>query len=128
LENDLSSTQAPTKFSGNFIKYNLLLVVCLICSKVESLTTIFCCFTVSQLPGPIQTALSALQQQLGEAIQQETAQTEERVRTYSEQQYAALEEFRERAHRDHRVLARYCSMSSYEIKIPPLQASADSSK
>jgi hypothetical protein len=50
--------------------------------------------------------LSALQQQLGEAIQQETSRTEERVRAYSEQQYAALEEFREHAHRDHRVLAR----------------------
>jgi hypothetical protein len=65
-----------------------------------------CCFLVSQLPGPVQTALSALQQQLGEAIQQETSKTEERVRAYSEQQYAALEEFREHAHRDHRVLAR----------------------
>jgi len=75
-ENDLSTTQTPTKFS------------------------------VSQMPGTVQTALSALQQQLGEAIQQETARTEERVRAYSEQQYAALEEFREHAHRDHRVLAR----------------------
>lgn len=75
-ENDLSSTQTPTKFS------------------------------VSQMPSAVQTALSALQQQLGEAIQQETARTEERVRAYSEQQYAALEEYREHAHRDHRVLAR----------------------
>jgi hypothetical protein len=68
--------------------------------------TFLCCFLVSQLPGPVQTALSALQQQLGEAIQQETSRTEERVRAYSEQQYAALEEFRGHAHRDHRVLAR----------------------
>jgi len=58
------------------------------------------------MPSTVQTALSALQQQLGEAIQQETARTEERVRAYSEQQYAAVEEFREHAHRDHRVLAR----------------------
>jgi hypothetical protein len=64
------------------------------------------------MPGTVQTALSALQQQLGEAIQQETARTEERVRAYSEQQYAALEEFREHAHRDHRVLARYGVMHS----------------
>ncbi|PSN55384.1 hypothetical protein C0J52_01850 [Blattella germanica] len=75
-ENDPSSSPVPTKFS------------------------------VSQLPGPVQTAMAALQQQLGEAIQQETAKTEERVRAYSEQQYAALEEFREQAHRDHRFLAR----------------------
>lgn len=70
------------------------------------IATILCCSLVSQMPGTVQTALSALQQQLGEAIQQETARTEERVRAYSEQQYAALEEFREHAHRDHRVLAR----------------------
>lgn len=75
-EVDLSSSPAPTKFS------------------------------VSQLPAPVRTALSALQQQLGEAIQQETARTEERVRAYSEMQYAALEEFREHAHRDHRILSR----------------------
>lgn len=84
---------------------------------------------MSQLPGPVQTALSALQQQLGEAIQQETARTEERVRTYSEQQYAALEEFREHAHRDHRVLARYYyKMCCSAIKIPPLQTPTVSSK
>ncbi|XP_069680400.1 uncharacterized protein PRAS40 [Periplaneta americana] len=76
VDNELSSTPTPTKFS------------------------------VSQLPNSIQTALSALQQQLAEAIQQETARTEERVRSYSEQQYAALEEFREHAHKDHRMLAR----------------------
>lgn len=68
--------------------------------------TFLCCFLASQLPGPVQAALSALQQQLVEAIQQETSRTEERVRAYSEQQYAALEEFREHAHRDHRILAR----------------------
>ncbi|KAJ9601011.1 hypothetical protein L9F63_000849, partial [Diploptera punctata] len=60
----------------------------------------------SQLPAPVRTAMSALQQQLGEAVQQETARTEERVRSYSEKQYAELEEFRERAHRDHRIVTR----------------------
>ncbi|KAK7868590.1 hypothetical protein R5R35_009479 [Gryllus longicercus] len=63
-------------------------------------------FAVSQLPAPVQTAITALQQQLAEIIQYETTRTEERVRQYSEQQYAALEEFRERAHNDHRLLAR----------------------
>ncbi|XP_063232945.1 proline-rich AKT1 substrate 1 isoform X2 [Bacillus rossius redtenbacheri] len=63
-------------------------------------------FAVSQLPAPAQAALSALQQQLGETVQQEAARTEERVRQFTEAQYAALEEFRERAHREHRVLAR----------------------
>ncbi|XP_021940972.1 uncharacterized protein LOC110840331 isoform X2 [Zootermopsis nevadensis] len=92
-ENDHSSTHAPTKFS------------------------------VSQLPGPVQTALSALQQQLIEAIQQETARTEEQVRTYSEQQYAALEEFRERAHKDHRVLARLlCERQESPSPVGPLSS------
>ncbi|XP_066998766.2 uncharacterized protein PRAS40 [Anabrus simplex] len=63
-------------------------------------------FSVSQLPSPVQTALSALQQQLTEGVQREAARTEERVRQYTEQQYAALEEFREQAHQDHRLLAR----------------------
>lgn len=73
---------------------------------MEKQCFVHCYVLVSQLPGPVQAALSALQQQLGEAIQQETSRMEERVRAYSEQQYAALEEFREHAHRDHRVLAR----------------------
>lgn len=63
-------------------------------------------FAVSQFPPQVQNAVSALQQQLSDIIQQETTKTEEKVRQYSEQQYAALEEFRERAHFDHRALVR----------------------
>ncbi|PNF20984.1 hypothetical protein B7P43_G09496 [Cryptotermes secundus] len=91
-ENDVSSTQAPTKLSA------------------------------SQLPGPVQAALSALQQQLVEAIQQETSRTEERVRAYSEQQYAALEEFREHAHRDHRILARLLCETQESLSPASLEA------
>lgn len=63
-------------------------------------------FSVSQLPAPTKTAVSALQQQLTDIIQQETIRTEELVRKFQEQQYAALEEFRTQAHRDHRFLTR----------------------
>lgn len=62
---------------------------------------------MSQLPAPTKTAVSALQQQLTDIIQQETIRTEELVRKFQEQQYAALEEFRTQAHRDHRFLTRY---------------------
>nr|CAD7443853.1 unnamed protein product [Timema bartmani] len=64
-------------------------------------------------------AMSALQQQLGEVIQQEVAHTEERVRQYTEQQYTALEEFRERAHREHRVLARLLFDAQENLPISP---------
>nr|CAD7199879.1 unnamed protein product [Timema douglasi] len=76
-------------------------------------------FFPSQLNGAAQAAMSALQQHLGEVIQQEVAHTEERVRQYTEQQYTALEEFRERAHREHRVLARLLFDAQENLPISP---------
>lgn len=57
--------------------------------------------------GSMQTTLAALHQQLTEALHREAQIVEERVRQYSEQQYAELEEFRNKAHDDHKTLARY---------------------
>lgn len=50
---------------------------------------------------------AGLHQQLTEWIQREAIQTEERVRQYSEQEYATLDRLRTRAHRDHLALTRY---------------------
>ncbi|XP_046395547.1 uncharacterized protein LOC124162890 isoform X2 [Ischnura elegans] len=60
----------------------------------------------SKFSGSRGTQHTALQQQLAEAIQRETLLTEERVRVYSEQEYAALERFREQANHEHRILSR----------------------
>lgn len=49
---------------------------------------------------------TSLQQQLAEAIRRETLLTEERVRAYTEQEYAALDRFREQANNEHRILSR----------------------
>ncbi|KAG8224943.1 hypothetical protein J437_LFUL006443, partial [Ladona fulva] len=49
---------------------------------------------------------TSLQQQLAEAIQRETLLTEERVRAYTEQEFAALDRFREQANNEHRTLSR----------------------
>lgn len=57
--------------------------------------------------GSMQTTLAALQQQLTEALQREAQFVEERVRQYSEKQYAELEEFQSKAHEDHKTLSRY---------------------
>ncbi|KAK3917417.1 Proline-rich AKT1 substrate 1 [Frankliniella fusca] len=56
--------------------------------------------------GGMQTTLAALQQQLTEALQREAQLVEERVRQYSEKLYAELEEFRSKAHDDHKTLSR----------------------
>ncbi|RZF33441.1 hypothetical protein LSTR_LSTR014448 [Laodelphax striatellus] len=56
-----------------------------------------------------QAGISALHQQLLSYIQRESSATEERVRAYSDQQYALLENLRTRAHRDHRALTKLLS-------------------
>ncbi|XP_046748624.1 uncharacterized protein LOC124412631 [Diprion similis] len=61
-------------------------------------------FSVSQLPSNLQSALGGLQQQLETAVQREVAATEERVRAFSAEQYQLLEQYRERAHTEHRLL------------------------
>ncbi|XP_049836137.1 uncharacterized protein LOC126281324 [Schistocerca gregaria] len=71
-------------------------------------------FSASQQPTGTKTAISALQQQLADVIQQETLRIDEAVRCFQEQQYAALEEFRERAHRDHNALVKLLMEVSQE--------------
>ncbi|XP_065344588.1 uncharacterized protein PRAS40 isoform X1 [Cloeon dipterum] len=56
--------------------------------------------------GPLQAGLMALQQKLNEAIRQQTANVEEKVRLFTEQQYADLEDFRKTAHDDQKALCR----------------------
>ncbi|XP_059482227.1 uncharacterized protein LOC132200627 [Neocloeon triangulifer] len=56
--------------------------------------------------GPLQAGLMALQQKLNEAMRQQTALVEEKIRLFSEQQYAELEIFRKTAHEDQLVLAK----------------------
>ncbi|KAG7204706.1 hypothetical protein KM043_005120 [Ampulex compressa] len=63
-------------------------------------------FSVSQLPNTVQVALGGLQQQLEEAVQRQAAEVEEKIRAFTAEQYQLLEQFRERAHNEHRVLTR----------------------
>lgn len=56
--------------------------------------------------GRHQAGIAALHQALTGYIQRESILTEERVRAYTDQQYAALENLRSRAHRDHRSLTK----------------------
>ncbi|XP_012280046.1 uncharacterized protein LOC105699535 isoform X2 [Orussus abietinus] len=63
-------------------------------------------FSATQLPVALQMALGSLQQQLDEAVQRQAADAEEKIRAFTAQQYQLLEEFRDRAHMEHRFLAR----------------------
>ncbi|XP_043793592.1 uncharacterized protein LOC122715449 [Apis laboriosa] len=63
-------------------------------------------FSVSQLPNNIQVALGGLQQQLEEAVQRQSVEIENKIRTFTAEQYQLLEQFRERAHNEHRILTR----------------------
>ncbi|XP_003689748.1 uncharacterized protein LOC100868602 [Apis florea] len=63
-------------------------------------------FSVSQLPNNIQVALGGLQQQLEEAVQRQSVEIENKIRAFTAEQYQLLEQFRERAHNEHRILTR----------------------
>ncbi|KAF3423136.1 hypothetical protein E2986_00660 [Frieseomelitta varia] len=63
-------------------------------------------FSVSQLPNNVQVALGGLQQQLEEAVQRQSADIENKIRAFTAEQYQLLEQFRERAHNEHRLLRR----------------------
>ncbi|XP_031836535.1 proline-rich Akt substrate 40 kDa [Nomia melanderi] len=66
-------------------------------------------FSVSQLPNNVQVALGGLQQQLEEAVQRRSAEIEDKIRAFTAEQYQLLEQFRERAHNEHRILTRLIS-------------------
>ncbi|XP_032687284.1 uncharacterized protein LOC116851708 isoform X2 [Odontomachus brunneus] len=63
-------------------------------------------FSVSQLPNAVQVALGGLQRQLEEAVQRQTAVIEDKIRAFTAEQYQLLEQFRERAHNEHRLLSK----------------------
>ncbi|XP_012224788.1 uncharacterized protein PRAS40 [Linepithema humile] len=63
-------------------------------------------FSVSQLPNTVQVALGGLQRQLEEAVQRQTATIEDKIRAFTAEQYQLLEQFRERAHNEHRLLSK----------------------
>ncbi|XP_014480476.1 PREDICTED: uncharacterized protein LOC106747449 isoform X2 [Dinoponera quadriceps] len=63
-------------------------------------------FSVSQLPNTVQVALGGLQRQLEEAVQRQTAVIEDKIRAFTAEQYQLLEQFRERAHNEHRLLSK----------------------
>ncbi|KYN02497.1 PREDICTED: uncharacterized protein LOC108774221 [Cyphomyrmex costatus] len=63
-------------------------------------------FSVSQLPNTVQVALDGLQQQLQEAVQRETIAIEDKIRAFTDEQHQLLEQFRERAHNEHRLLSK----------------------
>lgn len=62
---------------------------------------------VSQLPNNVQVALGGLQKQLEEAVQRQSAEIEDKIRAFTAEQYQLLEQFRERAHNEHRILTRF---------------------
>ncbi|XP_011704657.1 PREDICTED: uncharacterized protein LOC105459964 isoform X1 [Wasmannia auropunctata] len=63
-------------------------------------------FSVSQLPNTVQVALDGLQQQLQEAVQRQTMAIEDKIRVFTAEQHQLLEQFRERAHNEHRLLSK----------------------
>lgn len=63
-------------------------------------------FSVSQLPNTVQVALGGLQQQLEEAVQCQTVAIEDKICAFTAEQYRLLEQFREKAHNEHRLLSK----------------------
>ncbi|KAJ1521497.1 hypothetical protein ONE63_003162 [Megalurothrips usitatus] len=63
--------------------------------------------------GSMQSTLAALQQQLTEALRHEAQLVDEEIRRYSDQKYLQLEEFRNKAHDDHKILARVLLENQY---------------
>ena len=61
---------------------------------------------MSELPNNVQVALGGLQQQLEESVQRWSAEIEDKIRAFTAKQYQLLEQFRERAHNEHRLLTR----------------------
>lgn len=60
-----------------------------------------------QLPNTVQVALDGLQRQLEEAVQRQTMAIEDKIRAFTAEQYQLLEQFREKAHNEHRLLSKY---------------------
>ncbi|KAF5287692.1 hypothetical protein FQA39_LY15792 [Lamprigera yunnana] len=65
------------------------------------------------LPPDVQLALGGLKQKVTELLSSETLATEERVRLFTEQQYRALEKYRESVHKEHKIFARIIMEKRY---------------
>ncbi|KAK5650305.1 hypothetical protein RI129_001334 [Pyrocoelia pectoralis] len=59
-----------------------------------------------RLPPDVELALGGLKQRVTEFVSSEAIATEDRIRVFTEQQYAALDRFRERAQKEHKILSR----------------------
>ncbi|KAF5298617.1 hypothetical protein FQR65_LT09713 [Abscondita terminalis] len=66
------------------------------------------------LPPDVQLALGGLKQRAKESLSREAAAVEDRVRHFTEQQYAALENYREKAHKEHKILGRVILQKRYQ--------------
>lgn len=56
---------------------------------------------------PTQQVIGTLSKQLNQTLQSQLEAVEETVRQFRDQKYAEFEAYRERAQRDHKILARY---------------------
>ncbi|XP_063989234.1 uncharacterized protein Pras40 [Diachasmimorpha longicaudata] len=63
-------------------------------------------YSVSQLSNNLQLALTNLQQQLEQVVHRKATEIEEKIRAFTAEQHQLLEQFREEAHYEHRLLAR----------------------
>lgn len=55
---------------------------------------------------PTQLVIGSLSKQLNQTLQSQLEAIEDSVRQFRDQKYAEYETFREKAHRDHKILAR----------------------
>lgn len=63
-------------------------------------------YSVTQLSSNLQLALTSIQQQLEQAVQIKSTSIEDKIREFTAEQYQHLDEFRNQAHNEHRLLAR----------------------
>lgn len=60
---------------------------------------------------PTQQVIGTLSKQMNQTLQSQLEAVEESVRQFRDQKYAEFEAYRERAQRDHKILARYAVLS-----------------
>lgn len=58
------------------------------------------------MPADIERTVANLKQRANEVIKKEAAAIEERIRLFTEQQYAALDELRDKVQKEHKALVR----------------------
>ncbi|KAF7991441.1 hypothetical protein HCN44_008753 [Aphidius gifuensis] len=77
-------------------------------------------YSVSQLSNNLQLALTNIQHQLEQSVQRKSSEIEEKIREFTAEQYQHLEEYREQAHKEHRLLARLiCNQTSTKTPSKP---------